>query len=221
MSEQITGWVPVETMDIAGRVRADHGALHLDGLSWAYLDAAQWEALKVTGDRLMAGIRGRKVLELASEAGGTALLMLAGDVEDCLTEPWSLDEMTDADWLRVARVLDRPDAPRKVLWALWEQAGNALTEPPVPLSMALVPAVRTVTIPAGEQHEGLHSMRVTLPWTCPQCGGPRGEPFETTSYDGSRRLGCDGWKNPCGHVDGYAAVRQEARALAESEASRG
>lgn len=31
------------------------------------------------------------------------------------------------------------------------------------------------------------------------------------SYDGSRRLACDGWTNPCGHVDTYAAVRVEDR----------
>lgn len=126
MASQVTEWIPVETMGIEGRVRADHGALHLDRMSWAYLTPAQWEALKAAGDQLVAGIRGRKVLELASEAGGVALLMLADDVEDCLTEPWSLDEMTDADWLRVARVLDRPDAPHKALWAFWDAAGKAL-----------------------------------------------------------------------------------------------
>ena len=69
---------------------------------------------------------------------------------------------------------------------------------------------RTVTIPACMEHDGLHSIHVTLLWECPQCGGPRGEVFATISYDGSRRLGCDGWRNPCGHIDHYAAVRREA-----------
>jgi hypothetical protein len=87
----------------------------------------------------------------------------------------------------------------------------------MPSRVGEAPSVRTVTIPGSQQHEGFHSIRVTLPWTCPQCDGPRGEPFETTSYDGSRQLGCDGWKNPCGHVDGYPAVRREARALAEAD----
>ena len=74
------------------------------------------------------------------------------------------------------------------------------------------PAVtRAVEIPSCDQHEGLHSVRVELRWACPTCGGPRGEPFRTISYDGSRRLGVDGWKNPCGHVDLYEAVRREAR----------
>lgn len=69
---------------------------------------------------------------------------------------------------------------------------------------------RTVTIPACAEHNGFASTRVTLLWVCPTCGGPRGEPAPTISYDGSRRLGCDGWTNPCGHIDGYAAVRREA-----------
>lgn len=69
---------------------------------------------------------------------------------------------------------------------------------------------RTVRIPACDEHNGMHSVLVTLMWLCPHCGGPRGEPFSTISYDGSRRLGCDGWVNQCGHVDTYAAVRREA-----------
>lgn len=69
---------------------------------------------------------------------------------------------------------------------------------------------RTVQIPRCAEHDGWHSMTVTLAWTCPRCGGPRGEVFRTISYDGSRRLSCDGWKNPCGHIDFYADVRREA-----------
>lgn len=66
---------------------------------------------------------------------------------------------------------------------------------------------RTVTIPACADHDGYHSMTVDLPWVCLECGGPRGEPFATTSWDGSRRLGVHGWHNPCGHVEKYSAVR--------------
>lgn len=69
---------------------------------------------------------------------------------------------------------------------------------------------RIVEIPSCEQHEGLRSTKVEVRWTCPTCGGPRGETFRTLSYDGSRRLGVDGWENPCGHVDKYADVRREA-----------
>jgi hypothetical protein len=63
---------------------------------------------------------------------------------------------------------------------------------------------------------GHHLITVTLRWVCPVCGGPRGEVHPTISYDGSRRLGCDGWTNPCGHLDTYDAIRLEAAAEAAS-----
>lgn len=69
---------------------------------------------------------------------------------------------------------------------------------------------RTVTIPACDAHEGIYVMRVTLAWVCPVCGGPRGDVIPAVSYDGSRRLACDGWVNDCGHIDKYFAVRLEA-----------
>lgn len=70
--------------------------------------------------------------------------------------------------------------------------------------------MRTVEIPRLDAHDGFFSATVTLVWECPRCGGPRGDVFRTISYDGSRRLGCDGWKNPCGHIDFYSDVRREA-----------
>ncbi|MET4706705.1 hypothetical protein [Endozoicomonas lisbonensis] len=69
---------------------------------------------------------------------------------------------------------------------------------------------KRVTIPACEEHCGQMAVNVELEWKCPACGGPRGEVYQTLSFDGSRRLGCDGWVNPCGHVDKYSAVRKEA-----------
>ncbi|GAA0494238.1 hypothetical protein Ade02nite_20520 [Paractinoplanes deccanensis] len=76
--------------------------------------------------------------------------------------------------------------------------------------MAMTVTTKTVRIPSCEQHEGFHSVEVTVLWECPTCGGPRGEVFDTLSYDGSRRLSVHGWRNPCGHIDGYATVRREA-----------
>lgn len=78
--------------------------------------------------------------------------------------------------------------------------------------------MRTVTIPAKVEHWGMHKRVVTLPWLCPACGGPRGEPEPGLSYDGSLRLAVDVWTNPCGHVDKYSAVRQEADLLEAGEA---
>jgi hypothetical protein len=69
---------------------------------------------------------------------------------------------------------------------------------------------QTVYVPRVPEHEGVDGISVTLNWTCPQCGGPRGEVYKTRSYDGSRILHCDGWLNPCGHVDKYSDVVREA-----------
>lgn len=74
--------------------------------------------------------------------------------------------------------------------------------------------IRTVSIPTCAEHAGdpFNSIRVHLRWVCPNCGTRRGDPYETISYDGSRRLHVHGW-NPCkcGHVDKYAAVLEEAK----------
>jgi hypothetical protein len=69
--------------------------------------------------------------------------------------------------------------------------------------------MQTVRIPGSRDHSGFHLVTVTLAWVCPVCGGPRGQVARAVSYDGSRQLACDGWSNPCGHIDLYAAVRKE------------
>lgn len=67
---------------------------------------------------------------------------------------------------------------------------------------------RVITIPACEEHAGVASMTFLTPWVCLECGQPRGEPFRTTSWDGSCRLSVHGWVNPCGHVEKYSRVRE-------------
>ena len=52
---------------------------------------------------------------------------------------------------------------------------------------------------------------VSLDWTCPECGGPRGEPGPFTFYEEGASHTCDRWVNPCGHVDKYTEVSQEHR----------
>ena len=70
----------------------------------------------------------------------------------------------------------------------------------------------TVTIPRKEEHGGWEGNLATVKIldTCPVCGERRGDVFKGFSYDGSRRLTVDCWKNPCGHVDKYTAVVKEA-----------
>ena len=60
MTGQVTEWVPVETTEGPARMRADNGSLLIHGLLWSYLTPAMWEAMKATGDRLLAGERGRE-----------------------------------------------------------------------------------------------------------------------------------------------------------------
>jgi hypothetical protein len=70
--------------------------------------------------------------------------------------------------------------------------------------------IQTVIIPGCVHHEGHYYMKARVKWICPKCGGPRGQIKKAFSFDGSRRLICDGWINPCGHVDKYDSVRKEA-----------
>jgi hypothetical protein len=78
---------------------------------------------------------------------------------------------------------------------------------------------RRVTIPARADHHGLDSITVTLPWTCIHCGGPRGEPYDALSYDGSLRLHVHSWTNPCGHIEKYSEIRAWLANLQDGRAS--
>lgn len=47
---------------------------------------------------------------------------------------------------------------------------------------------------------------------CPQCGGPRGEPQGLNQHEDGIWYRVQIWDNPCGHVDSYRKVVQEAKA---------
>lgn len=76
-----------------------------------------------------------------------------------------------------------------------------------------------VTIPKKSEHDGYPGNVVTLEISdnCPECGAKRGRPFGALSYDGSRRLNVDGWRNECGHIDKYDNVRKEGKQVAHRE----
>ncbi|MBI4321881.1 MAG: hypothetical protein HY675_25585 [Chloroflexi bacterium] len=57
---------------------------------------------------------------------------------------------------------------------------------------------------------GVHIDRVTVPWVCCTCGGPRGEPQPYNFCEDGEWLVCDRWTNPCGHVDVYDDVIAQA-----------
>lgn len=104
---------------------------------------------------------------------------------------------------------------RYTLWkaqdgAIWAEHKSLLESPEDDYMLIRHGKVRAVTIPACAEHNGFYSMQVNLYWVCPVCGEPRGEPYDTISYDGSRRLGVHGWQNQCGHIDRYNNVREEA-----------
>jgi hypothetical protein len=136
MTSQIGEWIPVETTETPGKVRADHGALHLAGMSWAYLTPVQWEALKEAGDRLVAGMLGRKAVELAEAAEAAGALedfawQVAGTFRNPVAAP-ALEAMTDADWAHVARVIREFEGTgvsvTGPLREFWDAAGKALAD---------------------------------------------------------------------------------------------
>jgi len=71
-----------------------------------------------------------------------------------------------------------------------------------------------VEIPIIVEHEGYpgNLRMVEIADTCPQCGAKRGvKRWRGLSYDGSRRLEVDCWKNECGHIDRYRDVAKEGK----------
>ena len=46
---------------------------------------------------------------------------------------------------------------------------------------------------------------------CPICGGPRGEPYNHRFYECGDWYSVDRWDNPCGHIDKYRDVLEEAQ----------
>ena len=69
-----------------------------------------------------------------------------------------------------------------------------------------------VRIPNMTEHAGnpWNVITVEIDDKCPHCGAKRGvKRWSGPSFDGSRRLEVDCWRNECGHVDKYSDVRRE------------
>lgn len=69
-----------------------------------------------------------------------------------------------------------------------------------------------VKIPVCPNHYGFQGFvrKIKISAFCPKCGKPRGKVIHNMrSYDGSRFVICDGWTNPCGHIDYYEEVVKE------------
>lgn len=73
-----------------------------------------------------------------------------------------------------------------------------------------------ITVPARTDHKGKDSIEIEVRWFCPECGGQRGEIYDAVSIsmDKNGRFGkpldCHGWNNPCGHIDDYPSLIEEA-----------
>ena len=70
-----------------------------------------------------------------------------------------------------------------------------------------------VEIPLCKEHQGFSLGKFDISDYCPICNKPRGQIFKGMSYDGSRRLIVDCWKNDCGHVDTYEQIRKEGKRI--------
>ncbi len=121
----------------------------------------------------------------------------------------AIDSPTD-DRIHAVRFGNTAKIAYRSAWQEYRMQSNISMELLVQYGPAPRPAQKKVAVPKCVEHGGVHKIEITLDWVCPKCGGPRGEPYRTLSFDGSRRLGCDGWINPCGHIDTYSDVRKEA-----------
>ncbi|MEV0149059.1 MULTISPECIES: hypothetical protein [unclassified Nonomuraea] len=94
---------------------------------------------------------------------------------------------------------------------LGERAAEALQEPPTDVqTMTVRVRDRSAESPWGSGPTNPVVRTVTIPATCPQCGGTRGVPTNLNQCEDGAHYSVDVWTNPCGHADYYAAVVKEA-----------
>ncbi len=105
-------------------------------------------------------------------------------------------------------------------WALWVRyvAGDEPV-PELPERMT----VRVCDWLSDQEGDGLGVVTVTVAARCATCGGPRGHDTLTWAEftDGGVEFTVDRWTNPCGHLDTYDAILQEARFRPLPEPSSG
>lgn len=72
--------------------------------------------------------------------------------------------------------------------------------------------IQAVKIPDRLNHQGKYSIIVKLEWICPTHKTPRGTPYIGESSDGFSfaPLQVSRWVNPCGCVETYTTIREEA-----------
>lgn len=58
-----------------------------------------------------------------------------------------------------------------------------------------------------------YPVTVEIADNCPQCGGPRGNPYPYHFCEDGAWFTVSRWENPCGHLDVYGAVWKESQRL--------
>lgn len=108
-------------------------------------------------------------------------------------------ELTRAGWVAV----HQSDAPRETFYQ--------------PLDRATMTVTVRDRSRESNYYYGPFFATVTIPRTCPVCGGPRGNPVRRTFAEDGAFYTVDQWENPCGHIDMYADVIEEGRRYAERQ----
>jgi hypothetical protein len=67
--------------------------------------------------------------------------------------------------------------------------------------------MRSITIPACDDHAGVIKCTLIVPWFCIYCGQRRGEPYVKKIWDSTQSMNVTAWDNPCGHNETYSAIR--------------
>lgn len=81
-------------------------------------------------------------------------------------------------------------------------------------TMQVTIRVRALEAPWGVGLTNPVTREVTIATDCPRCGEKRGEPTGLNQYDDGAHYWVQVWRNPCGHLDRYAAVWDESQRLA-------
>lgn len=78
------------------------------------------------------------------------------------------------------------------------------------ISRADTRTVRVSDRGTSKSYEGVTIRTITLVWTCPDCGRPRGEVRDGRVIEDGEHYHVHVWDNPCGHLDLYSHVLVEA-----------
>lgn len=89
------------------------------------------------------------------------------------------------------------------------------------MQVTVVDRARMDTLYGQPRFPGVIRRTVEINDKCPSCGGPRGKPQKARYHEWGEFYYVDNWTNPCGHLDRYSDVLQEAREIEERRALDG